>query len=91
MKAQRFVPKRNLQSSDMGSEFLILDQDMGELLRLNSAARFIWKQLDGQRTSEEIAQTVAREFDVQKNKAEQDVEELLRELIRLEIIQSPGR
>ena len=88
MEFQGLAPKRTLQWSEVGSELVILDRAMGELLRLNPVAGFIWKQLNGRRSATEIAEMVARHFAVERAMAEQDVEWFLKELMRLEIVEA---
>ena len=46
---------------------------MAELLRLNPVAGFIWKQLDGHRSAEDIAEAVCRYFATDVRSAAQDV------------------
>ena len=58
----RLAPKRTLQWSEVDSEVVILDRALGELLRLNEVGGFIWKQLNGNRSAQEIAETISRRF-----------------------------
>jgi len=66
---------------------VILDKEMGELLRLNSVAGFIWKQLNDQKSIPEIAQALSTHFVVEKSQAEQDTKKFLAELHKLEIVE----
>ena len=88
MSFQGFAPKQTVQWSEVGSEVVILDREMGELLRLNSVAGFVWKQLDGQRSVDEIVQEVCGAFAVDQRLAEQDVRRLLKKLVKLEIVEA---
>ncbi len=85
---RRFTPKETLEWSEVGSEVVILDRSMGELLRLDHVAGFIWKQLNGQRSASEIAEMVSRHFAIDHAMAERDVEWFLKELMRLEIVEA---
>ena len=82
----RPVPRPTLEWSEVGSEVVILDRVMGELLRLNAAGGFIWMQLDGTRTAKEIAERVARHFVTDIEGATRDVREFLGRLRSLGLI-----
>ena len=82
----RPVPKPTLEWSEVGSEVVILDRVMGELLRLNAVGGFIWMQLDGTRTAAEIAERVARHFVTDAEGATRDVREFLGRLRSLRLI-----
>jgi uncharacterized lipoprotein YmbA len=51
--------------------------DLDSVYTLNEVGSFVWELLDGQRTAQSIAETVAAEFDVTLEQAVQDVDELL--------------
>ncbi len=86
MRIQGLNPKKALQWSDVGSEVVVLDPDMGEVLRLNPVAGLIWQQLNEGRTAEEIAEAVSQEFATEKEVALRDVEDFLQELVKLELL-----
>ena len=86
-ESQKPTLKRALQWSEVGSEVVILDQKMGELLRLNPVAGVIWKQLDGHRTVSEIAEVVSQQFAIDRPTAGRDVEKFLKDLVQLEIVE----
>ncbi len=87
MRIQGLNLKKALQWSDVGSEVVVLDPDMGEVLRLNPVAGFIWQQLNEGQTAEEIAEAVSQEFATEKKVALRDVEDFLQELVNLELLQ----
>ena len=84
---RRLARKRTLQWSVVGPEVVILDRALGELLRLNSVAGFIWKQLDGKRPPEEIVEAVSRHFATDARAAGRDVREFLDQLRALELLE----
>jgi hypothetical protein len=51
------------------------------LHELNASASFIWKNLNGERTPEEIAGLLAEEFEVSGEQARADVREFLAGLV----------
>ena len=87
MNAVRFVPKTTIRLSEVGSEVILLNPDMGELLRLNPVAGFIWKQLGGEVSAADIAEKVSQQFKIDRLEAERDVEKFLKELMDLEIME----
>ena len=82
-----FAPKSTIQWSKVGSEVVILDREMGELLRLNPVAGFIWEQLDGRRTLRQIAESIVQTFAVEVSQAQRDVQSFLWQLVQLEIVE----
>ena len=86
MRIQGLNPKKALQWSEVGSEVVVFDPDMGEVLRLNPVAGFIWQQLNEGQKEEEIAEAVSREFATEKEVALRDVENFLQELVKLELL-----
>ncbi len=73
MRLLKLAPKPTVQWSEVGSEVVILDRTMAELLRLNPVAGFIWKQLDGHRSAEDIAGAVCRHVATDVRSAARDV------------------
>ncbi len=87
MEIQDLNPRKALQWSEVGSEVVVFDPDMGEVLRLNPVAGLIWQQLNEGRTAEEIAEAVSQEFATEKEVALRDVEDFLQELVKMELLQ----
>ena len=83
----RLAPKRTLQWSEVDSEVVILDRTLGELLRLNEVAGFIWKQLDGNRSAQEIAERISHRFATDARSAARDVRDFLHQLRSLELVE----
>lgn len=52
-----------------------------ELYTLNETGRAIWEKLDGNRTIDEVAREMAREFDVAEEAVRLDVINLVEELL----------
>ena len=83
----RLAPKRTLQWSEVDSEVIILDRGLGELLRLNEVAGFIWKQLNENRSTQEIAERLSRRFAIDARSATRDVRDFLHQLRSLELVE----
>jgi methyltransferase-like protein len=54
--------------------------DMQKIFALNSVAEYVWQQLDGRKSIEEIRQGVADTFAVEQEQAESDIREFLLQL-----------
>ena len=83
----RLAPKRTLQWSEVDSEVVILDRGLGELLRLNEVAGFIWKQLNENRSTQEIAERLSRRFATDARSAARDVRDFVHQLRSLELVE----
>ena len=63
---------------DSGTVILLLS---GMMHQLNLVGGMIWQQCDGLKGSAEIAEELAREFSVDKEEVEADVEEFVADLV----------
>ncbi len=61
--------------------------DMQKLFTLNTTAEYIWQQLDGTRSLEEILHGLTADFEVEKDEAEADMREFILELEEAGIIE----
>ncbi|MEW6109939.1 MAG: PqqD family protein [Nitrospirota bacterium] len=60
--------------------------DMQFIFSLNPVAEYIWKQLDGRNSLEEIRNLVIEVFDVEKQDADSDIREFIEELLKSGLI-----
>jgi hypothetical protein len=86
----RVAARRTLEWSEVGSEVVIIDRAAGELVRLNGLASFIWKRLDGTRTSGDLARSVCEQFAAEPDVAERDVRHFLGKLASLGLLDAEG-
>ncbi|MBI4603108.1 MAG: PqqD family protein [Planctomycetes bacterium] len=82
------VPHRReaLLAREVAGEVVVLDLEARRMHTLNATAAFIFEEIDGRRTAEEIACSLAEAFDVDRCVAERDTEGLLDRLRELEIV-----
>lgn len=78
-----FKKKDNLVSRKIGNEYLIVPiinnvAEMNRMFTLNEVGSFIWDQIDGHKCVEDIISSVHAEFDIDKQTAQQDVSEFLK-------------
>ncbi len=62
-------------------DYLILDLETGDYFTVGSVGELAWKQLDGERSLDDIAGCIAREFDVTAEEAREDLFAFARQLL----------
>jgi len=65
---------------EIDGSVVIISPERSMVHELNPTASFIWKKVDGKRTTDEIAEQVAAEFDVTRESALADIHELAESL-----------
>ena len=65
----------------IAGEMVLLNVEGKELFGLNRVGARVWELLDGNRTLEEIAEAIAKDFGVPRGRAEGDVRAFLAELL----------
>jgi len=76
LKANPMLAWREIDGS-----IVIISPERSMVHELNPTASFIWKKVDGKRTTDEIAEQLAAEFDVTRESALADVHELAEGLV----------
>lgn len=66
------------------SQFYIICDN--EVFFLDGAGIFIWNNLDGNKSAEDIAKVIVEEYDIDLNRANKDVEKFLKNLLKYDII-----
>jgi len=72
---------------EVNGETVILDLSAGHLHTLNATASFVWHQLDGRQTVQDIAQAVSRMFNVDIKVAEKDVTTVIARMGEQQLVQ----
>ena len=75
-----------------GNEYVLVPitnniADMNSVYTLNETGAFIWEQIDGKRSVEEIIAMLTVEYDIDKQKAESDVFNFIDDMSKYVIIQ----
>ena len=63
-------------------DLVILDIPSGKYFELNDVGALLWERLDGTQSVEDLIDLVLAEYDVDRETASKDVENLLGEMIR---------
>ena len=64
--------------------------DLGSIYNLNQVAAFVWQNLDGQKTLNDIKDLMTGEFEVSDLDAEQDLAEFVGQLEKIDAIFKTG-
>jgi methyltransferase-like protein len=64
--------------------------DMGSLYNLNELAAFVWEQLNGKRSLQDIKNRLLEEYDVPAEKAGNDLSEYIAQLKEIDAITRAG-
>jgi hypothetical protein len=86
-----FRKKKEIVSRAIAGETILVPisgklADMQRIFSLNPAAEYIWSQLNGKRTLQEIRNSVLSAFDVPQNQADTDIEEFIDALLNENLI-----
>ncbi len=60
--------------------------DMQKIWSLNPVGGFIWKNLDGTKSLGIISNELISEFDVEKERADADIQEFVEELLKVDLV-----
>jgi methyltransferase-like protein len=83
-----FNSKALFATRKVGTELILVPvkksvADMNEIFTLNEVGNFIWEQIDGKNTEEDIFNAITEEFDIDSDTAKKDVIEFLDRLTDL--------
>ena len=74
------VPSDDFVVREVGDETVFLADSGREVLSLNAVGSFIWKQMDGAHTLQNILDIICHEFEVDVERAETDLRAFVGEL-----------
>jgi len=81
----RYEPKRSVIESNLEAELVLLDPETRQMYSLNPVGRAIWRALP-ERTVAALADEITRQFDVERERALEDVRRILGELLGVGLI-----
>ncbi len=88
---KRFAKDARISWRIIEDEAVLVDQDEGEVIRLNPIATEIWQAIDGKRTIDEIIDHIYQTFEVDRKRAQKDALRFLKQLARREMVEElPG-
>lgn len=86
----RLIKNPILAWREIEGETVIISPAESIMHQLNATGSFIWNQIDGRRTAEEIAELLAREYEVSLQTALADTRELLEQLAAKKLVATEG-
>jgi hypothetical protein len=75
---------------EIAGETVIISPEESIMHQLNASGTYIWNQIDGRRSAEEIAALLAGEYDVPLETAVADTRELLEQLAAKKLVTADG-
>ena len=76
--------------TEIDGEIVVISPQDSVLHELNDTASFVWKQADGRRSAEAIAELLAGEYDVAAEQARADTEEFVAHLLAKKLLVAAG-
>ncbi len=80
MSSERYTRSRRVAWQSVEAEAVLVDLGSGATLGLNGTASWIWSRI-GEQSADEIAESLASEFDVSPADAHRDVTEFVQQLL----------
>jgi hypothetical protein len=92
MMGSRFCQASNVVTRNIGGEVFLVPvkgklADLQRLFVLNKLGEYIWQQLDGARTQQEMVAAILERFEVDENHAAADLEEFLGQLKEANLVE----
>jgi hypothetical protein len=86
-----FVRDKDVVSRKIAGELFLVPvkgqlADMQKIFTLTPVAEYIWDRLDGQKRVNDIRNDVIAQFDVDKEKADSDIQEFIAELLETGLV-----
>jgi hypothetical protein len=85
-----YIHRDGIIASKLGEELVMLDIQKGKYFSLNPVATFLWELLDQPLSLPEICKLLMEEYEVDYAHCASDVDELLKEMIKLDLIKIVG-
>ena len=79
-KSRLVVVKKSRYSAELPGEVVLLDEQQGGYYGLSGVGARVWELIQHPRTIEEIVNTLVHEYDVDRQRCRQDIEELLEDM-----------
>ena len=76
----------NLNARIIDGETVILNRSSDQIHTLNSTASVIWEMIESETSSDEMISKLTDSFDISSETASADLDAILEELIKLELI-----
>ncbi len=85
----RLAKSPSVADESTEDDHLVLDLNSGEYFTVGEVGGFIWRQIDGHRSLEEIAGEIVRNFEVAESQASEDLLDFVLKLLDLGLLVAP--
>jgi len=82
----KYIRNNNAISGRLHDEMVMMDIEQGKYFSLNPVATRIWEILEKPVAKDEICKILLDEFEVDDNKCKLEVEEHLKEMLKLKLV-----
>ncbi len=83
---KKYVRKKELLSSKMDNEIVMMHPESGKYFALNPVASRIWELLETPHNLNELVEKLLREFDVSRETCNNEVSTFLKEIIEKKLV-----
>jgi len=88
---KKFITEENMVSRKVDDEILLVPivsntENMDCVYVLSPVSSYIWELLNGENSVKDIVDKLTQEFEVEYEKAERDVSEFIKELLKIKAI-----
>jgi hypothetical protein len=87
MQHSAFVRAPDVPTAEFGDELAVMDLKSGAYIAFNRTAADIWKLLEQPQTLESLCAILVERYRIEPGQCREDVEELLRELVEMGVVQ----
>jgi hypothetical protein len=91
MAGETYVKNKDVVTRKIGGDLFVIPirsnvADMQKIFTLNPVGEFIWQEIDGQKSLDEIRKGVMDRFDVEEEEADSDIREFIATLLETDLI-----
>lgn len=81
------IKNSSIVSTAMDNEAVLLNIDTGDYYTLNTTGSRVWEMIDGTKTVLDLVEEIVSRFEVSKDKAREDILNLLKELMKENLVE----
>ena len=85
-KETRFKIRQNLPSNQIGEDYILLDTKATKTHELNEVAKFIWNELEVEKSLDQLITRLEESFETEKKILEEDTISFLNQLNSMDLI-----
>jgi hypothetical protein len=87
---KKYIRRKEVISGKLDEELVMMDIEKGKYFALNPVATRIWDLLENVLSLEDLCDLLMEEYDVNKKQCHEEVEEHLKEMVKMKLIKVLG-